>query len=455
LRNQTKGFSYKGFEYRAFGVKIFINMKKLYLEFIRGAAAVTVLVYHFLELQTLSRHSKHFYFANWGTDAVIIFFILSGVVINISQTNNPKPKGQFIGNRLLRIYPQLAAGILLGLLVLYITQADIPSMGTIAGNFFMISAVKGYMVNIVPCIESNSPLWSISYEIVFYLLFALSIGKFQKKAVITWFIISLAIMPVYYLQIGPDFIKHFVWILAFSSIWLAGYYIYEYRNYFYADKYTALFSAGALPLISRMHIASVYYDPAKYLLFAIFAIPFFRFCLQTPKVGKKINLYYMALPYLAIVYVVFNQPYLTFTSFLLYSLLPLALMGICLMIDVLKIKAGVINFINRTGKVLGKYSFSIYISHYPVLFFFAAFVHNPVINLSLSVACIAIIVYALETYLQPAVVNYFRPQACSQSPAFSFRVWLKPAFELVLIKRIIISLVTMVAWLLLLPFHDR
>jgi peptidoglycan/LPS O-acetylase OafA/YrhL len=187
-----------------------MSMKKLYLEFIRGAAAVTVLVYHFLELHTLSNHSKHFYFANWGTDAVIVFFILSGIVINISQSNNPKSKSDFMANRLLRIYPQLVAGLLLGLLALYFTNTAFPSAGVITGNFFMISAVKGYMINIVPCLESNSPLWSISYEILFYLLFALTIGRYKKKAIIIWFFISLAIMPLYYSQIGTDVLKHFV-----------------------------------------------------------------------------------------------------------------------------------------------------------------------------------------------------------------------------------------------------
>src|ERR1700753_2176987 len=106
-------------------------MKKLYLEFISGMAAVVVLLYHFLELHTLSTHSNHFYFANWGTDAVIIFFVLSGVVINISQTNKPKNSSCFLGNRILRIYPQFVFGLTLGLAVLYLTCSAIPSAGVI------------------------------------------------------------------------------------------------------------------------------------------------------------------------------------------------------------------------------------------------------------------------------------------------------------------------------------
>jgi len=383
-------------------------MKKLYLEFIRGAAAVTVLLYHFLELHTLGSHSKHFYLSNWGTDAVIVFFILSGIVINISQTHNPKPKGEFIANRLLRIYPLLIVGLLMGLFVLFATKAPMPSAGTITGNFFMVSALAGYMNNIVPCIETNSPLWSLSFEIVFYLLFAFSIGKHQKRILFSWFLISLAAMPFYYFGVGNDVFKHLIAVLSFSSIWLIGYYIYEYRHSFYADKYVAIFSAGALPLISRMHLSHIYYDPAKYLLFAIFAMPFFRYCLQVPAEGKKIRLYYLALPYVLLVYIVFTQPYITFLNFVLYSSLPIGLLVVCFMASILNLKDLIISKINTTGSVLGKYSYALYITHYPVLFFCASYFHSTIVYLVIGLSFVILITYSLETYLQPAVVVLFK-----------------------------------------------
>jgi peptidoglycan/LPS O-acetylase OafA/YrhL len=380
---------------------------------------------------------------------VIIFFILSGIVINISQTNNPKPKLNFIANRLLRLYPQLVVGLLLGLAVLYVTDAVIPSAGAIAGNFFMISAVKDYMINIVPCLQSNSPLWSLSYEIIFYLLFAISIGKYQKKAVIYWFLLSLAIMPLYYLQIGPDVLKHFVAVLAFSSIWLAGYYIYEYRNYFYADKYAALFSVGALPLISRMHISSLYYDPAKYLLFAIFAIPFFRYCLQVPNSGKKVRLYYLVIPYLFIIYTVFSQPYLTLVSFMAYSLLPIVLMAVCFMLNAPGLKSRVTRSIEGTGKILGKYSYSIYVIHYPVLFLFSAVFYNAALVLLLSLMYIAVLAFVLENYLQPAVVSFFSKQKRGHlfPAATELKTWRRFNGNMVVIKRIILPTIAAVSWL--------
>ncbi|MDP9081173.1 MAG: acyltransferase [Bacteroidota bacterium] len=385
-------------------------MKKLYLEFLRVTAAIIVLLYHCIEMHPQGKGPKHFYFSNWGTDAVIIFFILSGIVINISQSRNPKTKSAFIKNRLLRLYPQLIVGLLFGLIVLYITSAAIPSFWTIAGNFLMLSALKDYMNNIVPSFASNSPLWSLSFEMFFYLIFALTIGRFQKKAIAIWFLVSLLALPLYYSKLSVGAWGHLFGVITFSSIWLIGYYVYEYRNYFYADKYTALFSVGVLPLISRLHLSTIYYDPAKYLLFAVFAIPFFRYCLQLPKQGKQIRLHYLAIPYLVLVYIVFNQPFLTFTSFVAYSGLPVVLMAICFMLGLLKRKEKAIAFINNTGKTLGKYSYSIYIIHYPVLFACAYFFHSLGLYLLVSLPCIAVITYGLENWLQPVMVNFFKKQ---------------------------------------------
>ncbi len=381
-------------------------MKRIYLEFVRGAAAVTVLIYHCIEMHPTTG-AKHYYFSNWGTDAVIIFFILSGVVINMSQTNNPKSKKAFLANRLIRLYPQFIIGLVLGLLALSITKTHLPPAKAIIGNFFMLSTLKEHMGYITSCIQSNSPIWSLSFEMLFYVLFAFVIGRHQKTTIFIWLVVSLAVLPLYYFKTEPNVVGHIVAVLAFSSIWLIGYYIYEYRNYFYTDKYTALFSAGTLPIISRMHLSAHYYDPVKYLLFAAAAIPFFRYCLQTPPKGKKINLYYLVIPYLVIVYTVFNQPYITFTNFVLYASLPVGLMTTCFMIDIINLKRSFLKFISKAGKLLGKYSYSIYISHYPVLFICAFFFHSSIPYLIVSLPVIFTIAYYLESWLQPTVVNYF------------------------------------------------
>ncbi len=381
-------------------------MKKLYLEFVRGAAAITVLLYHCIEKHPQKAGQAHYYFSNWGTDAVMIFFILSGMVINISQSNNPKPKREFLLNRFIRIYPQLFASLVLALMALYFTISYLPSAWNITGNFLMLSSMKENHMNfIVPSFDSNAPIWSLSYEMFFYFLFALTIGRMQKRNIAIWFAIALAFLPLYYSKLSVGALGHLFSMMAFSAIWLTGYFIYEYRNSFYADKYVAMFSLGALPLISRMHIFAVYYDPVKYLIFAFFAVPFFLYCLQLPKSGAKIKLAYLLVPYAAIIWIVYTQPYITFLNWVLYSSLPLMLMGFCYAVNKAGLKERVIGFVNKTGKGMGKYSYSMYISHFPVLYFCAATFHNTLAYAVASLPVICILTYSFENYLQPVAIN--------------------------------------------------
>src|ERR1700733_13505016 len=97
-------------------------MKKVYLELVRGAAAILVLITHLTMLHPKLQSPGLNIIANWGTESVMIFFILSGIVINISQTRIGRSGGAFIGNRLLRLYPQFLVGLFLGLLVIGILK---------------------------------------------------------------------------------------------------------------------------------------------------------------------------------------------------------------------------------------------------------------------------------------------------------------------------------------------
>ena len=152
--------------------------KKLYLEFVRGGAAIFVFIAHIFELLPSTGGSAHANFIRVGTDAVMIFFILSGCVINISQTRNPKSKRDFFVNRLLRLYPQFLVGILMAIMVIHLLKMAAPSHGDIFGNLLMVSSLQGYIVR---SLETNSPVWSLSFEMGFYILFLLTIGTYRRK----------------------------------------------------------------------------------------------------------------------------------------------------------------------------------------------------------------------------------------------------------------------------------
>ncbi|MCO5947772.1 hypothetical protein [Mucilaginibacter flavidus] len=297
--------------------------------------------------------------------------------------------------------------MLLAFLALYITGTAFPSVKTTIGNFFFVSTMKDYMGYVVPSIQSNLPVWSLSFEVGFYVLFAFTIGRNQKKALLCWFAMSLIAIPIYFLRTDRDVFTHIVAVFAFSSVWLVGYYIYQYRDYFYAEKYTVLFSLGILPLISRMQFSPNFYDPLKYFIFSIFCIPFFRYCLQLPPSGKKIKLGYVMIAHTIFVIIALTIRYMPLKNAIVYSTLAYVYMGVGYLIDVLKIKDKVVGFINRSGSFMGKYSYPLYITHYTVLFVFSILIHNVTVYLLVSLPVILLITYVLENSYQPVITRYF------------------------------------------------
>lgn len=380
--------------------------KKLYLEFFRGTASVFILGWHIAFLAPTGHPTQ--LTAYWGTDALMIFFMLSGIVINLTESRKPKPVLAFLKNRFIRLYPIFIAGMLLALIALPITGNPLPGLSEIAGNFLMLSTMRDYMGYIVPSIQSNLAVWTLAFEAGFYLLFALTIGRHQKRSVFIWFILSLIAIPLFFVRQEKDFITHIITIVAFSSIWLVGYYIYEYRDRFYTDRNAAFFCLGILPLISRMHFGYNFYDPFKYFILSLFAIPFLRYCLQMPGKGIKISFKALVIPHLIIVACALIIRYMPLSNAIAYSTLPYVYMGIAYLIARSGFKQKFIAFVNKTGEVLGRHSYALYITHYPIVFIFAALVHNITLYVLLILPTVALITYLLENKLQPLVNEYFR-----------------------------------------------
>src|SRR6185312_1325126 len=85
------------------------------LDGLRGLAAVAVVVYHFMEI-AITDYSKNF--IAHGYLAVDFFFCLSGFVIAYAYDNRIAGMSlwSFIKLRLIRLYPFVIIGLILGLL---------------------------------------------------------------------------------------------------------------------------------------------------------------------------------------------------------------------------------------------------------------------------------------------------------------------------------------------------
>jgi len=94
-----------------------------YLDFLRFGAAFVVLLSHFAYPRFTDGRYSFIRELNLGSDAVVLFFVLSGFVITFAATQKDKTGGRFTFSRLSRLWsvavPALSTGLLIGAPVLF------------------------------------------------------------------------------------------------------------------------------------------------------------------------------------------------------------------------------------------------------------------------------------------------------------------------------------------------
>ena len=174
------------------------------LDGLRGVAALLVIWYHVFEGFATSPIDQKF---NHGYLAVDFFFILSGFVIGYAYDDRWKTtmtQKEFFKRRLIRLHPMVVMGAVLGAITFCIqgceqwdgTRVSI-SMVMVAMllNLFLIPAVPGTGPEVRGNGEMyplNGPSWSLFFEYIGNILYALFIRRLSTKA-LTVFVVLLGI----------------------------------------------------------------------------------------------------------------------------------------------------------------------------------------------------------------------------------------------------------------------
>lgn len=173
----------------------FVDSKPHYelLDGLRGVAALLVIWYHVFEGFATSPVDQHF---NHGYLAVDFFFILSGFVVGYAYddrwnlTMNTK---NFFKRRLIRLHPMVVMGAVLGAIT-YCMQGSVKWNGeqvsflmvmlALLLNLFLIPALPGSGAEVRGNNEMyplNGPSWSLFFEYIGNILYALFIRKLSTK----------------------------------------------------------------------------------------------------------------------------------------------------------------------------------------------------------------------------------------------------------------------------------
>ncbi|PHQ28291.1 acyltransferase family protein [Leeuwenhoekiella nanhaiensis] len=199
-----------------------VKGKLIKLEAIRGFAALYVVIYHLFLTGIIQSSSFIINTAfRFGQEAVILFFVLSGFVIKYSHERaSDKSFSTYFEKRFLRIYiPLILVFAANYLLISYQEQIWLPiDFAQLAGNFFMLQDVGSLKPNVVvnPFL-GNTPLWSLSYEWWFYMLFFALF--FLKEDRATKLVYILGVLSAVSYLFYPNFINR---LLMYLVIWWGG-----------------------------------------------------------------------------------------------------------------------------------------------------------------------------------------------------------------------------------------
>ena len=171
----------------------FGNVKHYFwIDYFRFIAALIVCLVHVraylfvnfsqirLEDQTLI-NKIWFFVTRLGVESVVVFFVLSGFFVGGKalerfSNNNFNAKEYFI-DRLSRIFVPLIPAIFITIIVNYIVSGWIDFPAVLAN----LASLQGV---ISPPLKGNGPLWSLSYEVWFY-IFIGAIGLACQRKVLT------------------------------------------------------------------------------------------------------------------------------------------------------------------------------------------------------------------------------------------------------------------------------
>ena len=193
----------------------------IYLDLVRFLAATTVFIGH-ANFDEITGGLPYLSGLNMATanDAVIVFFVLSGLVIAYVADTKENTLREFFLSRLARLWSVVVPALFLTVILDYAGSRIAPSLYDpewrnnpvlrFAANLFFVNEL--WFSTIRPF--SNAPFWSIGYEFWYYVVFAAAF--FVKRPA------SFGWLGLVALVMGPR-------ILVLLPVWLLGVWVY-YRT---------------------------------------------------------------------------------------------------------------------------------------------------------------------------------------------------------------------------------
>jgi peptidoglycan/LPS O-acetylase OafA/YrhL len=357
---------------------VYLESKSHYqiLDGLRGVAALMVVAFHVFE--TFAGGNRLVQIINHGYLAVDFFFLLSGFVVAYAYDDRwgKMTQWDFYKRRLIRLQPMVIMGSLVGAALFYFQGSEVfPPINETPIWKMLLVMLLGFTLLPLPTSMDirgwqemhplNGPAWSLFFEYIANLLYALIIRKFSKKA-LSIFVFLSACLLIQYLLIGPQGDLIGGWALDKTQLRIG---------------FTRLlfpFFAGVL--LSRIgkpiRIKGAFWVCSLLIIIS----------LSVPRLGGSEHLWMNGL----------------YESFCVIVIFPL----------IVSIGAGGTlngNYSTKICKLLGDISYPMYITHYPLIYTYVAWVVNNKVPMSkglpvgllLLITSVSIAYACLKLYDEP------------------------------------------------------
>lgn len=197
------------------------------LDGLRGVAAIIVVFFHLAEPLATSHLDN---IVNHGYLAVDFFFLLSGFVIGYAYDDrwNKLTVGSFLRRRFERLQPLVILGMTLGAIGFYYTDSTIwPLIHTVPLWKLIVVMLIGYTILPIPLSmdirgwEEMHPLnsvgWSLFFEYIANILYAMGLRKLSNTALTVFVIIAAAVL-VHFAVTNPNGDVTGGWTLNFEHM---------------------------------------------------------------------------------------------------------------------------------------------------------------------------------------------------------------------------------------------